>query len=205
MSKKTAATQSAYQWAKGYHGPRKITAEDAQQELERIKEEQGAICADYIVEAAKPKSSVLHPEFEWDNSTAANTYRRQQAQQMIRCIVVSVEDAEEPVRNYHLVTSETTDCGTEYADMRTIIKDQDLFADAMGRLLDEVRAAKRSVDELAAIAKAAKARKRLAHVKRIGKALETTERVIANEKEKVPRRARGKEKEKKENQARSAA
>ena len=183
MSSKKAADENTvglYLWHKGYHGPKKVTAEDAHAELERIQEAQGAICAEYIVDAAIPKKSVLHPEFEWNNGKAANAYRRQQAQSMIRCIVVNVENVEEPMRAYACITSETTPSGTEYADVQTLIDDQDLFADAMERLLDEVKEAKHSVDELANIAKAAKARKKLAHVKRIGKALETTERIITN-------------------------
>ena len=178
-NKKNGAT-STYQWHKNYRGPRKVMAEAAQEELERIREEQGAVCAEYIIEAAKPKDSILHPEFEWDNSKAAASWRRQQAQQMIRCIVVSIENIKEPMRAYALVSSEVTDCGTDYAGIQTIIRDEDLFADAMNRLLDEVKAAKHSVDELANLAKAANARKKITHVKKISKALTDTERIISN-------------------------
>ena len=177
-NKKNGAT-STYQWHKNYRGPRKVTAEAVQEELECIREERGAVCAEYIIETAKPKNSILHPEFEWDNSKAAASWRRQQAQQMIRCIVVSVENVEEPMRAYALVSSEVTDCGTDYAGIQTIIRDEDLFADAMNRLLDEVKAAKHSVDELANLAKAANARKKITHVKKISKALTDTERIIS--------------------------
>jgi len=184
MSKAKATPQEnvvgLYAWHKHYHGPKKVTAENARKELERIQEKKGAICAEYIIEAAKSKNSVLHPEFEWDNNKAANTYRRQQAQMLIRCIVVNVENVEEPVRAYALVSSETTPTDTEYVDVQTIIRDEDLFADAMARLLEEVHSAKHSVDELVNIAKAAKARKKLAHIGRISKALANAEHEIVN-------------------------
>ena len=48
----------------------------------------GLIKPERVVEAARPKTSPIHDQFEWDNSAAAEKYRLLQASELIR---VSVE------------------------------------------------------------------------------------------------------------------
>lgn len=61
-------------------------------ELIRIREKHGVLTPEVTVEEAKSKKSVLHPHFEWDNSVAAEEYRKDQARKMIRSIYVIVEE-----------------------------------------------------------------------------------------------------------------
>ncbi len=46
---------------------------------------------DMVVEAARDPDSALHERFEWDDSTAAEEYRRLQAAKLIREVTVVVE------------------------------------------------------------------------------------------------------------------
>ena len=57
----------------------------------------GILKVDDVLEEAKNVNSVLHQHFEWDDSEAAEHYRRQQARALIqRCRIQSVES--EPVK-----------------------------------------------------------------------------------------------------------
>lgn len=54
----------------------------------------GVLMIDDVIEEAKDESSILHSHFEWDDSEAANSYRRDQARTLIqRCrITILAED-----------------------------------------------------------------------------------------------------------------
>lgn len=57
----------------------------------------GILKVDDVLEEAKDVNSVLHKHFEWDDSEAADQYRRQQARALIqRCRIQMVEA--EPVK-----------------------------------------------------------------------------------------------------------
>jgi len=57
----------------------------------------GVLKVDDVLEEARRKDSVLHKHFEWDDSEAAEQYRRQQARALIqRCRIQLVET--EPVK-----------------------------------------------------------------------------------------------------------
>lgn len=57
------------------------------EELMNLK--QGALLIpSAVVDAARPEGSILHPEFEWDDSKAAEEHRKAQARQLICSITV---------------------------------------------------------------------------------------------------------------------
>jgi hypothetical protein len=71
-------------------------------ELKKIRAKQGIITADNVLETARDPAHPLHRFFDWDDATAAEKYRRQQATQMISRVTVRVEiDGEQrPVRAF---------------------------------------------------------------------------------------------------------
>ena len=74
-----------------------------EQELDRLAQEHGHITPELVVEAARNEDSPLHSHFDWDDSTAAERWRREQARQLIiRCrITVEVKpDQSLTVRRY---------------------------------------------------------------------------------------------------------
>lgn len=61
-----------------------------------------------VVDSARSISSPLHPFFEWDDSKAAEAYRKQQARLYLRCIKVVMPDEQE-VRAFHPVVIEVSE------------------------------------------------------------------------------------------------
>lgn len=80
---------AVYQWR-----PRvtfKVDPQVAGEELEKIRgHNSGDLTPEAVVNAAKPKSSPLHALFEWNDKIAAHEHRLQQANALIRSIVVTV-------------------------------------------------------------------------------------------------------------------
>lgn len=56
-------------------------------ELRRIEQEHGVLRPGDVVEAARPATSPLHSQFEWDDGVAAERYRNDQARSLIRVCV----------------------------------------------------------------------------------------------------------------------
>lgn len=64
-----------------------IKARDAYEELERLRSE-GQSDPHGIVESARDRKSPLHTWFDWDDATAAQSHRLQQARQLVTSIRV---------------------------------------------------------------------------------------------------------------------
>lgn len=60
--------------------------------IEATADKEGIVTPDGILSAARDKASVLHAEFEWDDSTAAHQHRLAQARSLIREITFEVAD-----------------------------------------------------------------------------------------------------------------
>lgn len=58
----------------------------------------GEFSAKEILEVARSNRSPIHKYFNWDDTDAAEKYRLIQAQKMIQCLVVEIDDVE--VRKY---------------------------------------------------------------------------------------------------------
>lgn len=57
--------------------------------LEKLRNDAGALSPQRIVEAARPSGSPLHDYFDWNDTSAAEKYREQQAAHLLRSIVVT--------------------------------------------------------------------------------------------------------------------
>jgi len=63
----------------------------AKAELERLTQAHGGMLTpEDVVNAAKPKSSLLHNWFQWDDTVAAHLYRLDQARQLIKVVHISI-------------------------------------------------------------------------------------------------------------------
>jgi len=121
-----------YQWKDGAHVPEGLSATDAAREFDRIAKA-GELTAPSVVDAARPKRSVLHGCFVWDDAEAARLHRETTARDLIRSVSVVVEsDGEEEkrtVRAYHYDE-------TAYRRTDEILSDPD----SRGRLLVRAKA-----------------------------------------------------------------
>lgn len=175
--------EGTFAWLGTYRPPAKLSADDAAAELARIREEQGRLTAESVIDAARPKEAPLHPAFEWDNKQAADNYRKEQARRLIRA-VVRVETPITPEhREYVLVRSddaESAETPTEYRPMTLVVQNADLLTDAIIRLEGRVAEARRSVEELQSLAKSVSASdERMARIMMATSALETAAVAVA--------------------------
>jgi len=80
-----------------------IDAAKAYEAMELLRAKNNGLTDDALVEAAKPKSHVLHGFFQWSDDKAAVEYRRMQARQLMRSFeVVYAEMPETKVRAYQV-------------------------------------------------------------------------------------------------------
>ncbi len=90
---------------------------------------------DQVVEIARPKNSPIHKFFDWDNESAAQKYRLQQARRLITSLVVISPKGK--VQAYHHVYIQEQDAST-YLGSDLILQDQDLSLQVVQKALQEL-------------------------------------------------------------------
>jgi len=131
------------------------------EELKRIaKEHAGLLQPAIVVQEARPTSSPLHSQFEWDDSQAAEKYRIQQARQLINVVVETIPGLKEPVPVFVSLTPDRARDGGGYRLLTTVLTDKMskelLLQDALNELEIFQRKYAR-LKELAAVFKATRA------------------------------------------------
>ena len=124
-----------YQWKSGCRITG-ISAEVAAAECNRLEKE-GRLTAENLLDENRAEDAPLHSAFEWDDSIAAEEYRRDQARYIIRCIVLAPEAEEKkaaPVRAYFTVQP------TVYQSVDVILSSQDSRELLLRKALSELRA-----------------------------------------------------------------
>ena len=170
-----------YEWRDG--GSHKVDAEAAVVELNRIKKRNGGtLTPQIVVEASKPKSAVLHAEFEWDDGKAGDAWRTHQARNLIRAPRVVYEEGKgAPV---FVNTRVTNDDRMEraYIAAEDAAKSADLFTSALTILLEKVAQARKAAEEFQALAahERPNEKERLARISVALKALDTAEAALRN-------------------------
>ena len=99
--------ETVYKWKTGYTN--KVTAQAAGQELNRIRNDGKQLTPKTVVDESRTESAVLHDCFDWNDETAAESYREVQAGMIMRNIAVTVvcgKEVPEPVRAYVHIGSE---------------------------------------------------------------------------------------------------
>lgn len=120
-----------------------VKAEEVVAELNKISTE--TITPEQVLDAARDENSLLHRFFEWDDSVAAEKYRKSQAQQMLLKIsYVSDDEDAKPKRYYHNVSYATG----EYHSVSYIFKHEDAYELLKKRALDYLRAAESKFAEV---------------------------------------------------------
>jgi hypothetical protein len=126
-----------------YHG---LDAAIVGEELTRIYNEHGALSAQVVVDAARPEDAPLHPAFEWDDSTAAEAYRREQARTLIK--VVRVRESEDKPSAPAFLNVTTLGPAAEDGEVRSsrgyhplavVLADSDKLASVMSDFRSRVR------------------------------------------------------------------
>jgi hypothetical protein len=127
-------------------------------ELERLTRQYGGtLKPQAVVDAARDPASPLHHSFTWDNTEAAESWRRHQARMLIRAVVRYEPVGEDKVVPYRMFVSLTPDRekeGQGYRLTTSVMADaeqrQQLLADALSEMRSFQRKY-RSLNELSKV------------------------------------------------------
>lgn len=98
---------------------------------ELLEENDGVLTVDAVLEAAQDEDSPLHRHFTWDDSAAANEYRRWQARSLIaKCRIVIESRPDTEVRAFVSLPSDRV-AGGGYRFSFDVMQDADQKADLM--------------------------------------------------------------------------
>jgi len=86
-----------------------------------------------VVDDARPPASPLHPYFEWDDSVAAEEYRGEQAQGLIRHVRIVIEEANGEERLMPICISIETDDGRTYQPLARVLSDAEMRQQMLDR------------------------------------------------------------------------
>lgn len=116
----------------------------------------GRLRAADVVKRARDKKSPLHDAFEWDDSAAAQKYRLQQAEDMIRKYKIIVHDRETKkvmftIRAYHSLTEDRDGGGGEYRHANEIFANERLQASLLDQAKRELVAVRNKYAALSAL------------------------------------------------------
>lgn len=126
----------------------RVDAQEAGQEIERIAEKRNQLTPGDIVDESRPQTAILHSCFEWDDAEAAERYREQQAQLILRNIVtvnVDNEDLKEHVRAFVSISG-------EYRPIDVVVKTQVYKDELLQKALAELQSFKRKYSTLSELA-----------------------------------------------------
>ena len=117
---KLSGRASSYAWRFGMS----VKADVAGMELEKLQEEHGKLTPAIVVNAARTEDNPLHPLFDWQDKTAAEAYRHQQAAYILRNLQINYirkdSETDEPqmrrMRVYLNVKEKSVDGGDDDGD-----------------------------------------------------------------------------------------
>lgn len=112
----------------------------AYEEISSLKE----ITPQNVVDLARNENSVIHNDFEWNDTVAGEKYRNIQARQMIQNFVIVREEKEaEPIRALQISTTVN-----EYKPVEIILRNEDEYQSLLKRALAELEAFERRYQTL---------------------------------------------------------
>ena len=136
----------------------KANAEEAYAEIKSLE----VITPQNVVDLARNEDSVIHNDFEWDDSIAGEKFRCIQAKDMIRSFILVKEEPktnpdnknivyeiEELYPVAHLRALHTTSKPHEYAPVEYFVENQDEYRILLNRAIAELEAFKRKYSMIA--------------------------------------------------------
>lgn len=120
-------------------------------------ERRTGLTADTLLEASRPKDAPLHSEFEWNDTEAAEKYRREQAKHIINSICVVSEESEdsEPIRAFFV--TENTGRARNYNSLQVILDSKEKTTALLDNALRELNYFKNKYERLQEVAPVIKA------------------------------------------------
>lgn len=99
--------------------------------VQLAKHKGGVLLVDDVLDAAKDPKCVLHKHFQWDDTKAAESYRKMQARQLIQKCTVTIEKAPDvPIRAFVSLNVDKY-AGGGYRMTADVLSDDDLKAELL--------------------------------------------------------------------------
>lgn len=108
----------------------------------------GVLLVDDVLNAAQNPKCVLHKHFQWDDSKAAEAYRRMQARQLIQKCTVTIDKAPDvQIRAFVSLTADQN-AGGGYRMTAEVLSDADLKAELMHDMMVTIAKWKKQISLL---------------------------------------------------------
>lgn len=128
-----------------------VDANVAGEVLSGIEREHGSVLPKEVVEVSRSEDAPLHNCFEWDDGVAAERYREEQAKDIIRNLVVIVDEITdnslEPVRAF-LSVHEIPNESRKYLSVARVFRDSSLVTQVIEQALKELESFERKYSNL---------------------------------------------------------
>lgn len=140
---------SAYKWSLGFRCS--TNPQVAGKVFEELEESVG-LTPQNLVDASRPEDAPMHKEFEWNDSSAAESWRKQQARMLITHLELHVEQVEEaPVTRAFI--SIQIDNTPRYESTLHILTDEDKREQMFQTALKELKSFQRKYANLTEFAR----------------------------------------------------
>ncbi len=142
-------TDKQYVWKEGSRYS--VDAQAVGELLETLEYKHGALTPDLVVREARKKTSPLHSCFEWDNDKAAEKYRKYEARNLTRSVLVVTQQVATPVRAFHNVpiTFKTSDDKAQgYVSLDVAINNEQYRNHLLQQAFRDLNAWKKKYSEL---------------------------------------------------------
>jgi len=120
-------------------------------ELKRLADDNGGVLtASTIVVAARDEESILHSQFEWDDSAAAEQYRMWQARRLLNVVVeyIGPKDGQRRTRVFVSLTPDRTGKDGGYRQITAVLSDREHRQQLLDDALEEMERFQRKYEEL---------------------------------------------------------
>lgn len=137
----------------------KASAQEVGELFERLESSAGGVTPKAVLDASRDEGSLLHDEFEWDDTIAAEKYRYSQARAIIQNIVIVTKttDVDEREKQVDRAYAITPGCKGAYVALDNALNNsvwrEHLLKTAL-RDMEVFTAKYRRLDELASVIKA---------------------------------------------------
>ena len=128
-----------------------VPAQSAGEELERIGHKHGILTPHNVLEESRQTQAVLHELFEWNDSSAAEQYRLNQAQEIIgNLVVVRITDDQprEPVRAFVNLVPQENDQERGYLSIVKVLSAPEYTRQMLNTALSELQALRKKYQVL---------------------------------------------------------
>lgn len=117
-----------------------------------IRERHGTLTPRVVVDEAKRKRHPLHPAFEWNDDVAADEWRKAQARNLIKAIVIVQEEQPDAPPMRLFVNISTEEAGQFYETLAAAYADDAMRERVLSRALSDLEAWQRRYNELSELA-----------------------------------------------------